>query len=149
MPDESKRIQRELTKGTGASTSEITKALTGMLVNFGADVEARAAAPRQTETSRPAAMPQTRKIETNTTSFQPSQFISPIPRPKPSEAAQVATGGTGGDIPAGTNGDILYFNGTTLTILSNPGASSSPPNTNWVLRHDGSAPYWEEASSSC
>jgi hypothetical protein len=51
-------------------------------------------------------------------------------------------GGTGGGtgLPSGSAGDMLYHNGTDWVSLDAPSVSSANP----VLRHNGTAPYWEE-----
>ena len=54
-------------------------------------------------------------------------------------------GGTGGGtgLPAGSAGDMLYHNGTDWVALAAPTVSVADP----VLRHNGTAPYWEEPES--
>lgn len=44
-------------------------------------------------------------------------------------------------VAPGSEGDMLYHDGENWVVLANPG----PPAANdWVLRHDGTTPYWEE-----
>ena len=49
-------------------------------------------------------------------------------------------GGPGGSLPAGSAGDVLYNDGSSWVVLAAPTVSLANP----VLRHDGTAPYWEE-----
>jgi hypothetical protein len=51
------------------------------------------------------------------------------------------TGGTG--LPSGSTGDMLYHDGSDWVVLAAPTVSTADP----VLRHDGTAPYWEEPES--
>ena len=43
-------------------------------------------------------------------------------------------------LPSGSTGDMLYHDGSGWVALAAPTVSDSDP----VLRHDGTAPYWEE-----
>ena len=54
-----------------------------------------------------------------------------------------ANGGGGGGVPEGIAGDMLYHDGADWLVLSKPTGFSSDP----ILRHDGTAPYWDEPSS--
>lgn len=45
---------------------------------------------------------------------------------------------------AGEEGDMLYHDGDDWVVLENPG---TPAAHNFVLRHNGTAPYWDEPSS--
>jgi hypothetical protein len=53
--------------------------------------------------------------------------------------------GTGGGsgMPSGSTGDMLYHDGSDWVVLAAPTVSVAAP----VLRHDGTAPYWEEPES--
>jgi hypothetical protein len=44
-----------------------------------------------------------------------------------------------GGLPEGTAGDILFHNGTNWVVLTAPSVSDEDA----VLRHNGTAPYWE------
>jgi hypothetical protein len=55
------------------------------------------------------------------------------------EDGKGGTGGTGG-LPVGLAGDMLYHDGTGWIVLPRPTVTTLDP----VLRHDGTAPYWEE-----
>lgn len=46
----------------------------------------------------------------------------------------------GQTLPVGDVGDMLYNDGSGWVVLAAPTVSSNDP----VLRHDGTAPYWEE-----
>lgn len=61
---------------------------------------------------------------------------------KPGAAAQDAQAPGGGGLPDGLAGEILYHNGTDWVVLANPG-TPSPSTNHWVLRHNGTAPYWD------
>lgn len=45
---------------------------------------------------------------------------------------------------AGEQGDMLYHDGDDWVPLANPG---DPVAIDWVLRHDGTAPYWDVPST--
>ena len=48
--------------------------------------------------------------------------------------------GSGSGMPSGSTGDMLYHDGSDWVVLAAPTVSVANP----VLRHDGTAPYWEE-----
>jgi len=51
---------------------------------------------------------------------------------------QQAVDSTG--LPDGAAGDVLYHDGTDWVVLNKPSAGGN----NAVLRHNGTAPYWEK-----
>lgn len=54
--------------------------------------------------------------------------------------APFAGGAAVGGLPTGAAGDMLYHNGTDWVVVACPTVSAENP----ALRHDGTAPYWEE-----
>ena len=44
------------------------------------------------------------------------------------------------ELPSGSLGDMLYHDGTDWVVLNKPSAGGN----NAVLRHNGTAPYWEK-----
>lgn len=52
-------------------------------------------------------------------------------------------GGDGGGLPDGEEGDILYHDGDGWIVLDAPTVLANNP----ILRHNGTAPYWEEPAS--
>lgn len=52
-------------------------------------------------------------------------------------------GGGGSGLPSGSTGDMLYHDGSDWVVLAAPTVSVADP----VLRHNGTAPYWEEPES--
>lgn len=62
---------------------------------------------------------------------------------KSSSQSNSGGGGAGAGTPIGDEGDLLYHDGTTWVVLAAPSAPGDPVD-NPALRHDGTAPYWEE-----
>ena len=52
---------------------------------------------------------------------------------------------SGTALPTGNTGDMLYHDGVDWTLLVAP--SGSTTGNDWVLRHNGLTPYWEEPES--
>ena len=44
------------------------------------------------------------------------------------------------ELPTGAAGDVLYHNGTSWVVLTKPASGGNAA----VLRHNGTAPYWEK-----
>lgn len=66
--------------------------------------------------------------------------LAPIPLDAKGKPEEPSAKDADGVLPPGEAGDILYHDGTTWVKLAAPTVSSENP----ALRHNGTAPYWEE-----
>jgi hypothetical protein len=138
--------ERELMDATGLSRNQIRQGLKNSLSSFVDAFQQRRDAQRaEVKVNR-----QDRMIIEHPQIFSARAFA-------PVETGGVASGalgssstpGTGGDLPTASAGDMLYYDGTAWVVLANPGAPSTPGLNEKVLRHNGTAPYWETPTAGC
>jgi len=139
--------ERELMDVTGLSRNQIRQSLKDSLAGFVDAFQAR----RDSNRAEVRVNRQDKMLVEHPQVFSVRDF-APVETGGVAASAigSSSTPGTGsGDLPTGVAGDMLYHDGSDWVVLSNPGAPSSPGTNEWVLRHNGTAPYWEAPTDGC